>query len=149
MLKCTVNNLKQTQKLAKKFAKTLVGGEVVLLNGDLGAGKTTFTKFVAKALGVKDEVTSPTFTIMKQYQGKKLKLLHFDMYRIESADESIGFGFDDYIKNRDYGAVIFIEWSERVTQLIEGESIVVDIKRVDENKRLFSIERVQNEISRN
>lgn len=142
MLQCTVNNLKETQKLAKKFAKTLVGGDIVLLNGDLGAGKTTFTKFVAKSLGVKDEVTSPTFTIMKEYDGKRLRLIHFDMYRLENADESTGFGFDDYIKNKNYNAVIFIEWSERVKEMLSDHYIVVDIKRIDDNKRQFSIERV-------
>lgn len=142
MLQCTVNNLKETQKLAKKFAKTLVGGDVVLLNGDLGAGKTTFTKFVAKALGVKDEVTSPTFTIMKEYDGKRLRLIHFDMYRLENADESTGFGFDDYIKNKNYNVVIFIEWSERVKELLGDHYIIVDIKRIDDNKRQFSIKRV-------
>lgn len=142
MLQCTINNLRETQKLAKKFAKMLKGGDVVLLNGDLGAGKTTFTKFVAKALGVKEEVTSPTFTLMKEYNGRRLHLVHFDMYRLEGAEESTGFGFDEYIKNRDYNVVVFIEWSERVKELLDGNYIVVDIKRVDENKRLFSIERV-------
>lgn len=142
MLQCTVNNIKETQKLAKKFAKMIKGGDVVLLNGDLGAGKTTFTKFVAKALGVKDEVTSPTFTIMKEYEGRRVKVLHFDMYRLEDADESTGFGFEEYIKNRDYNVIIFIEWSERVKEMLDGNYIVVDIRRVDENKRQFSIERV-------
>ena len=71
-----VKNLKQTQKFAKMFAKNLKGGEKILLNGDLGAGKTTFTKYLAKALGVKDEVTSPSFTILKQYEGKKFKINH-------------------------------------------------------------------------
>lgn len=142
MLQCTVRNLKETQKLGKKFAKMIRGGDIILLNGDLGAGKTTFTKYVAKALGVKDEVTSPTFTIMKEYQGKRLRLLHFDMYRLEDADESTGFGFDEYVKNRDYNVVIFIEWSERVKSMLDGNYIVVDIRRIDENKRQFSIERV-------
>ncbi len=142
MLQCTVKNIKETQKLAKKFAKMIKGGDVVLLNGDLGAGKTTFTKFVAKALGVKDEVTSPTFTIMKEYQGRKFRLLHFDMYRLDGVEESTGFGFEEYIKNRDYNVVIFIEWSERVKELLDENYVVVDIRRIDENKRQFSIERV-------
>ncbi|MBR4745365.1 MAG: tRNA (adenosine(37)-N6)-threonylcarbamoyltransferase complex ATPase subunit type 1 TsaE, partial [Clostridia bacterium] len=73
-----VDNVKQTEELAKTFAKTLRGGERILLNGDLGAGKTTFTKFLAKALGVKEDVTSPTFTILKSYKGKKFQLNHFD-----------------------------------------------------------------------
>ena len=138
---CTVKNLKETKKLAKKFARTLVGGDVVLLNGDLGAGKTTFVKWVAKALGVKDEVTSPTFTIMKEYQGKRYRLYHFDMYRLDGSDESTGFGFDDYIMKKDYNALIFIEWSERVKDLLDGKYIQVDIKRVDDEKRIFTIEK--------
>lgn len=142
MLQCTVKNIKETQKLAKKFAKMIKGGDIVLLNGDLGAGKTTFTKFVAKALGVRDEVTSPTFTIMKEYQGRKYKILHFDMYRLDGVEESTGFGFEEYVKNRDYNVVIFIEWSERVKELLDENYVVVDIRRIDENKRQFSIERV-------
>lgn len=140
-LACSVKNLKETKKLAKKFAKTLVGGDVVLLNGDLGAGKTTFVKHVAKALGVKEEVTSPTFTIMKEYKGKRYVLRHFDMYRLEGEDESTGFGFDDYILNKDYNSLIFIEWSERVKDFISGKCIIVDIKRVDDEKRIFTIKK--------
>ena len=112
-----------------------------MLNGDLGAGKTTFVKHVAKKLGVKDEVTSPTFTIMKEYQGKRYKLYHFDMYRLDDGDESTGFGFDDYIMKKDYNAIIFIEWSERVKELLNDKYIVVDIKRVDDEKRIFTIEK--------
>jgi len=84
-----VENLKSMLKLAKDFAKTLAGGEVVLLGGDLGAGKTTFTKAVLKNLGVKGEITSPTFTIMKEYNSKKFKIYHFDMYRLSSGQEAM------------------------------------------------------------
>ena len=69
-----INNIKQTKKLAQSFAKLLVGGEVILLNGDLGAGKTTFTKFVLQALGVKDNITSPTFTLMHEYKTKRFNI---------------------------------------------------------------------------
>lgn len=138
---CIVKNLKQTKRLAGKFAKTLVGGDKILLNGDLGAGKTTFTRFLAQALGVKDEVTSPTFTIMKEYQGKKFKLLHFDMYRLEGGQEANEFGFEDYILKTDYNSIIVIEWSERVKDMLSGDYIIIDIQRIDENKRKFSISR--------
>ena len=74
-----VKNLKETKKLAKKFIKSLKGGEVILFNGDLGAGKTTFTQFCFKCLGVKEPVTSPTFTIVREYKTKKFDLYHFDM----------------------------------------------------------------------
>ena len=79
MQKCVVKNLKDTKRLAKKFAKTLTGGTVILLRGDLGAGKTTFTQSLFKALGVKEAVTSPTFTLLKEYKTKKFDLFHFDM----------------------------------------------------------------------
>lgn len=85
--KHTVKNIEETYALAKQIASTLKGGEVILLSGDLGAGKTTFTKGLAKALGIDDEVTSPTFTILNVYEDGRLKLNHLDMYRVESADE--------------------------------------------------------------
>ena len=138
---CIVKNIKQTKKLASKFAKTLVGGDKILLNGDLGAGKTTFTRFLAQALGVKDEVTSPTFTIMKEYQGKKYRLLHFDMYRLDGGQEANEFGFEDYILKTDFNSIIVIEWSERVKDMLTGEYIVINIERIDENKRMFTINR--------
>ena len=96
-MEVVIKNLKQTSKFAKRFARTLKGGEKILLNGDLGAGKTTFTKHLAKSLGVKDEVTSPSFTILKQYNSKKFKINHFDLYRIESEDELIEIGFQEFL----------------------------------------------------
>ena len=79
MSEIIVRSMKDTEVLAKKFAKLLRGGDVVLLSGDLGAGKTTFTRFVLKSLGIKDEVTSPTFTIMKEYSTKKMNIYHFSI----------------------------------------------------------------------
>ena len=134
-----VKNLKQTQKLAKKFAKTSVGGERILLNGDLGAGKTTFTKFLAKSLGVKDEVTSPSFTILKQYKGKKLNINHFDLYRVEEIEELREMGFDEFLDN-DESSILLIEWGERAN-LDKTKFININIQKIDENKRLFRIER--------
>ncbi len=138
---CIVKNINQTKKLAKKFAKTLVGGTKILLNGDLGAGKTTFTRFLAQALGVKDEVTSPTFTIMKSYKGKRYTLYHFDMYRLSGGDEANEFGFEDYIYNVDYNSIVVIEWSERVKDMLKGDFITINIERIDETKRKFTITR--------
>ena len=103
-----IKDLKDTNKFAKKFAKILKGGEVILLGGDLGAGKTTFTKAVLKNLGVKDDVTSPTFTIMREYQGKKFKIYHFDMYRLGSGQEAKEFGLEDYIYSKDKSSIVFI-----------------------------------------
>ena len=137
-----INDLKDTNKFAKKFAKILKGGEVILLGGDLGAGKTTFTKAVLRCLGVKDDVTSPTFTIMREYQSKKFKIYHFDMYRLGSGQEAKEFGLEDYIYSKDKSSLVFIEWPENVKDILVGDFIRVDISILDENKRQFDITRV-------
>lgn len=136
-----VNNLKETDILAKKFAKLLKGGEVILLNGDLGAGKTTFTKSLLKYLGVKDEVASPTFTIMREYLCKKFDIYHFDMYRLSSGDEARGFGLEDYIYSGDKRTIVLIEWAENVKDILFGEFIEINIKLLDDDKREFEIVR--------
>ncbi len=135
-MKTTVTRLEETKKLANDFATTLCGGEVVLLNGDLGAGKTTFTQFVFASLGVKDVVNSPTFAILKSYQGDKFKLHHFDTYRI-TAEEAIEAGFDEIFNEKD--SVIFVEWSENIAPLIPDNTIKINIKYLNENEREFEI----------
>lgn len=135
MQKCIVKNLKETEVLAKKFAKTLKGGTIVLLNGDLGAGKTTFTKSLFKALGVKDAVTSPTFTLLKEYKTKKFELYHFDMYRIENENEAIEFGVEEYFNN--VNAVNVIEWYQKINGLIPDNYILIKINKIGETSREF------------
>ena len=134
-MKTIVRGLEETMKLANDFAADLCGGEVVLLNGDLGAGKTTFTQFVFKALGVKDVVSSPTFAILKSYDGK-FKLHHFDTYRI-TTEEAIEAGFDEVFEEND--SVIFVEWSENIAPLIPEKTIKINIKYLNENEREFEI----------
>ena len=134
-MKTIVKGLEETMKLANDFAAGLHGGEVVLLNGDLGAGKTTFTQFVFKALGVKNVVNSPTFAILKSYQGK-FKLHHFDTYRI-TVEEAIEAGFDEVFEEKD--SVIFVEWSENIEPLIPEKTIKINIKYLNENEREFEI----------
>ena len=121
-MKIRVSGLEETEKLANDFATKLKGGEVVLLNGDLGAGKTTFTQFVFKALGVKEVVNSPTFAILKSYDGK-FKLHHFDVYRI-TMEEAIEAGFDEVINEDE--SVKFIEWSENIASLLPNKTISVN-----------------------
>lgn len=135
MQKCVVKNLKQTAVLAKKFAKTLVGGSVILLSGDLGAGKTTFTKSLFKALGVKEEVTSPTFTLLKEYKTKKFELNHFDMYRIENENEALEFGVLDYFNNKN--AINVVEWYQKIDGLIPENYILIKINKLGEFEREF------------
>jgi len=134
-MKVKVVGLEETKKLASSFAAELKGGEVVLLNGDLGAGKTTFTQFVFAALGVKEVVNSPTFSILKSYNGK-FKLHHFDTYRI-TLEEAIESGFDEVFQEKD--SVIFVEWSENIAQLLPEKTIRVNIKYLSENEREFEI----------
>ena len=134
-MKLVVKNLTETKKIANDFATKLKGGEVVLLNGDLGAGKTTFTQFVFSALDVKDVVNSPTFAILKTYQGKFV-LHHFDTYRI-STEEAVEAGFDEIINEKE--SVKFIEWSENISPLLPEKTIVVNIKYINETEREFEI----------
>ena len=132
------NNLQDTQELAKDFEKMLHGGEIVTLCGDLGAGKTTFTQGLAKAMGIKEAVTSPTFTLMNSYVGNNLKLYHFDMYRIDDIDEIIETGLTEYFGNVD--AVCMIEWAENIKQLLPKKLIKIEIEKLDENRRKFTID---------
>lgn len=134
-MKFIVKSLEETKKLACDFASTLKGGEVVLLNGDLGAGKTTFTQFVFACLGVKDVVNSPTFAILKTYEGK-FKLHHFDTYRI-TFEEAVEAGFDEVFDEKN--SVIFVEWGENIAQLIPEGARNINIKRINENEREFEI----------
>lgn len=132
------NSLKDTEELAFEFAKFLHGGEVVTLQGDLGAGKTTFTKSLALALGIKEHVTSPTFTLMNQYVGTILKLYHFDMYRIEDIDEILETGLTEYFGNSD--AVCMIEWAENIKSLLPKNLIKISITKLSETSRKFVID---------
>lgn len=141
MEEIVVRNLKDTNVLAKKFAKLLRGGEVVLLSGDLGAGKTTFTRCVLKALGVKGEVTSPTFTIMREYATKKFNIYHFDMYRISNSDEVREFGLEDYIYSGDKRSIVFIEWAENIMDMLNRKFIKINISLNGGDGRKFEIER--------
>lgn len=122
-----------TLALAHSVADTLTGGEILLLDGDLGAGKTTFTKGLAKALGIKAEITSPTFTIMNQYEGGRLKLNHLDMYRIDDEAEVAELGLDEAFSD---DSVTVIEWNKYKN--LSGKIIRIGIANGNgENERIF------------
>ena len=135
-MKYIINSIEETKKLAENFANELQVGQVVLLNGDLGAGKTTFTQFVFSALGVKEIVTSPTFAILKSYKGSLCNLHHFDMYRVDE-EQAIESGFDEILSDRN--SIIFVEWSENTASLLPKSCICVNIKLLTEDKREFEI----------
>ena len=118
-----------TAFLAAKLGERLKAGDLVCLEGDLGAGKTTFTKSLAKAVGVTRTVNSPTFTIMKQYQGR-FPLYHFDVYRLENEDED--FGFEEYF----YGeGISVVEWSHLIASQLPKERLEIYINHISENER--------------
>ncbi|HEY8443758.1 MAG TPA: tRNA (adenosine(37)-N6)-threonylcarbamoyltransferase complex ATPase subunit type 1 TsaE [Clostridia bacterium] len=127
----------QTYELAKNWAKNLKGSDIIILNGQLGAGKTVFTKGLAAGLGVKQPVLSPTFVLFRQYKGEKLDLYHFDMYRLSDSSEAIEAGFDEYIGKET--AVTVIEWADKVQDILKNISYTVDITYVDDNTRLVEI----------
>ncbi len=116
----------ETFSLGKKMGNEANAGTVITLDGDLGAGKTLFTKGFAAGLGITEPVSSPTFTILQEYEGGRLPLYHFDVYRIGDPAEMDEVGFDDYI----YGdGVCIIEWSELIAQLIPDDAIRIIIER--------------------
>ena len=138
-MKIVVNSKseKDTFNVGKMIAQKLTGGEVIIFEGDLGAGKTVFSKGLAEGLGVKDIVTSPTFTILNIYQGEKLNLYHFDMYRLTDADEARELGFEEYIKNPN--GVCAIEWAEQTKQLLPEKVYKVVIEKVNDDERTITI----------
>lgn len=131
-------NLKQTKDLANAFAKVLKPPMVVLLTGDLGAGKTTFVKDVVSALGCDDLVTSPTFTLLNTYNAK-FPVYHFDMYRLSSAEEAMNVGFEEYFDKNTLDGVCFVEWPENVEGLINDVDYVIEIEKNGDLRRTVTI----------
>ena len=138
-LKMEIENLEQLKQLAVAFSKALKPKMVVVLQGDLGAGKTTFVKEVVSALGSQDVVTSPTFTLLNTYDAD-FPIYHFDMYRLSSAEEAMGVGFEEYFDKSSLDGVCFVEWAENVEGLIEEVDFVVDIRKRSDSARTFIIE---------
>ena len=129
------NNDSDTIAEGEKLGRTLKPGAVVALHGELGAGKTTFTRGLAAGIGIQMSVTSPTFTIINEYPGT-IPVFHFDMYRLLSDDELFDIGWNDYIER---GGICVIEWSENVSGAIPHDAIVVLIENLGGNKRKISI----------
>ena len=126
-----------TEDIGARLAEQLGPGAVVAFTGDLGAGKTAFTRGLARGLGVADRVTSPTFTIVNEYEGGRLPLFHFDLYRMDSPEELFDIGWEDYLAR---GGVCAVEWSEHAEGAFEEEPIWVDIRRGEsDDQRIISI----------
>ena len=126
-----------TEDIGARLAEQLEPGAVVAFTGDLGAGKTAFVRGLARGLGVQDRVTSPTFTIVNEYEGGRLPLFHFDMYRLGSADELFDIGWEDYLRR---GGVCAVEWSENIADALEEDAVRVDIRRgASDQERVITI----------
>lgn len=125
----------QTEQIAERLAATLKGTEIIAMFGGLGAGKTAFTRGLARGLGINDGVSSPTFALVHEYEGRFM-LYHFDMYRIGSYDDLYSTGFYDY---QDQGIMI-IEWSENIEEFLPEKRINIKIERISDNEREITIE---------
>lgn len=133
----------ETIKYAEKIGSLLKGGDIIAYKGGLGAGKTTFTRGLAIGMGLPDDVTSPTFTLVNEYRGK-LTLYHFDMYRIMNCDELETTGFYDYMSD---DSVIACEWSENIEDALPSNTIYIILTRIDDDTRKIEIkgdERFEN-----
>ena len=118
----------ETEALGEALAGVLSPGAVVAFTGDLGAGTTAFVRGLARGLGFDGPVTSPTFTIVNEYEGGRLPLFHFDLYRLSSPEELFDIGWEDYL---DRGGVCCVEWSENVAEALEPDAVLIDIRRGD------------------
>ena len=129
----TTNSPMETENIGAALAKILPPGTVIAYRGDLGAGKTAFTRGLARGLGCTDMVTSPTYTIVNEYLSGKMPLFHFDMYRLRSADDLWDIGWEDYL---DRGGICAVEWSENVEEALEDFILVIIAKIGDESRRI-------------
>ena len=130
------NSPSETEAVGAALGAVLQPGTVLAYRGDLGAGKTAFTRGLAKGLGCTDLVTSPTYTIVNEYLGGRMPLFHFDMYRLASSDDLWDIGWEDYL---DRGGVCAVEWSENVEDALEG-AVNVTIEKLGEDARRITIE---------
>ncbi len=126
---------RETEALGAALGRILQPGTVIAYLGDLGAGKTAFTRGLAKGLGAQELVTSPTYTIVNEYLSGRLPLFHFDMYRLASSDDLWDIGWEDYL---DRGGICAVEWSENVADALEA-AITVHIEKMDEDTRKITI----------
>ena len=132
----TTNSPAETEAVGAALGAILPAGTVIAYRGDLGAGKTAFTRGLARGLGYTEPVTSPTYTVCNEYLGGRLPLFHFDMYRLRSAEDLWDIGWEDYL---DRNGVCAVEWSENVEEALEG-AVTVNIEKTGEDSRRITIE---------
>ena len=135
------NSVQETEKIAYDLAAALSPGTLIFMKGDLGAGKTAFVRGLAEGLGIPPEtVSSPTYTLVKEYYGGRVPLVHFDMYRIESLDDLYSIGFFDYLNGKN---ILAVEWSENIEEYIDSPVVTITITKLEEeNRRNITVEGV-------
>lgn len=138
-IKVITKSPEETILLAEKFGKSIKEPCVISLEGDLSAGKTTFAKGFAKGIGVRDVVTSPTFTILNEYENGKINLYHFDMYRLGGLDEAFALGFEEYFNKENLKGIILVEWAENVQGLLPTQYYKISFAKISDEERLIEI----------
>lgn len=142
----TTHSAEETMSFASQIAEQLQGGEILALHGDLGGGKTTFTKGLAEALKVEESITSPTFVMLKVYpakvKDKKIQLVHIDAYRTETIEDIKSVGIEDYLDCGD--VVIVIEWAEKIKEILPDNIIDINFKYIEKNNREITINDFNN-----
>ena len=143
-MKYISDSTEKTETIAAEFAKKLKGGEIITLDGDLGAGKTAFVRGLAKGLGITDRVVSPTFTIVNEYRHGKIPLFHFDVYRIGSSDEMYDIGWEEYVNS---GGIAVVEWAVNIEDILDENCIKINIAKnldISDDYREITLRGVQN-----
>ena len=131
----TIKNEEDTRKFGLELAKNLKAGDVVALFGDLGTGKTTLTKYIAEGLGIREMITSPTFTIVCEYHSGRLPLYHFDVYRLDSGEDMFEIGAEEYF---DGDGVCIIEWADNVAEVLPDETLCIFLEYGEkEGERIY------------
>lgn len=138
-IKVITKSPEETMLVAEKFGRSLTKSCVISLEGDLSAGKTTFAKGFAKGIGINQNITSPTFTILNEYEGKKMNLYHFDMYRIKSIDEALALGFEEYFDQNNLKGIVLVEWASNVQGLLPNEYYHIDFSKLSDEERKIEI----------
>ena len=134
------NSPAETEAIGAALGKVLPAGTVIAYRGDLGAGKTAFTRGLARGLGITEPVTSPTYTIVNEYLTGKMPLFHFDMYRLRSSDDLFDIGWEDYLER---GGICAVEWSENVADAME-DALWVRVEKTGENTRRITVSGGEN-----
>lgn len=137
MKQIKIDSLSELNDVAREIIESLQGRTVVLFRGEMGAGKTTLISRIVEELGAEDNVTSPTFAIVNQYEGTECRIYHFDFYRIERLEEAYDFGYEEYFYSGD---LCLVEWPEKIEPLLPEDAMQVMIRVVDEDSRIFEIE---------